>query len=127
MAKLLGVYKCELCGNIAEVFVEGVSPLNCCGQDMTYMEEKTADHSVEKHVPFVEKTADGYKVKVGESAAHPMTEEHYIQWIELIVDDLVLRKMLKPGDLPEAEFCVAQSEKVVAREYCNLHGHWKSW
>lgn len=126
MAKLLGVYKCEHCGNIVEVFIEGASPIVCCGEKMTYMEEKTADHSIEKHVPFIEKTQAGYKVKVGENTAHPMTEEHYIQWIELIVDDFVLRKTLKPGDLPEAEFCVAESKKIIAREYCNLHGHWKS-
>lgn len=126
MAKLMGIYKCEHCGNIVEVFVEGVAPIMCCGQKMTYMEEKTADHSVEKHVPFIEETENGYKVKVGENTPHPMMEKHYIQWIELIVDDLVLRKNLKPGDAPEAEFCVAKSENVMAREYCNIHGHWKS-
>ena len=127
MAKLLGIYKCQHCGNIVEVFVEGAAPLFCCGQKMTYMEEKTADHSVEKHVPFIEKTPIGYKVKVGETTEHPMIEKHYIQWIELIVDnDLILRKYLKPGDKPEAEFCVAESNNVTAREYCNVHGHWKS-
>lgn len=126
MAKLMGIYKCEHCGNIVEVFVEGMAPIVCCGEEMTYMEEKTADTSVEKHVPFIEKTADGYKVKVGQSAAHPMLEEHFIQWIELIVDDYVLRKTLKPGDAPEAEFQVKEGTKVSAREYCNVHGHWKS-
>lgn len=127
MAKVLEVYKCELCGNIVEVFSEGAGELTCCGQSMKYMEEKTADKSVEKHVPFVEETEDGYKVRVGENAAHPMTEEHYIQWIELIIDDtLILRKHLKPGDKPEAEFKAPKSDNVVAREYCNIHGHWKS-
>ncbi len=126
MAKLLGIYKCEHCGNIVEVFFEGAAPIVCCGDEMTYMEEKTADSTVEKHVPFIEKTSDGYKVRVGEAATHPMLEEHYIQWIELIVDDFVLRKTLKPGDLPEAEFKVAEAKNVVAREYCNVHGHWKN-
>ena len=32
---------------------------------------------------------------------------------------------LKPGDKPEAVF-KTDAEKVVAREYCNLHGHWKA-
>ncbi|MCT4583789.1 MAG: desulfoferrodoxin [Peptostreptococcaceae bacterium] len=126
MAKKLGIYKCELCGNITEVFVAGGGDLACCGQNMKYMEEKTADHSTEKHVPFVEKTEKGYKVRVGENAAHPMTEEHYIMWIELIVDDLILRKELKPNDKPEAEFEVKHSDNVIAREYCNIHGHWKN-
>lgn len=126
MAKKLGVYKCEVCGNIVEDIVAGGGTLVCCGQDMTYMEEKTADHTTEKHVPFVEETENGYKVRVGENASHPMTEEHSILWIELIVDDLVLRKYLKPGDAPEAEFCTPKSANVTAREYCNLHGHWKN-
>lgn len=126
MAKRLGVYKCEQCGNIVEVFVDGPGDLVCCDAPMVYMEEKTADHSVEKHVPFIEETKDGYKVRVGENAAHPMTEEHYIQWIELLVGDYVLRKELKPGGEPVAEFCCAHSDEVAAREYCNVHGHWKS-
>lgn len=126
MAKKLGVYKCEHCGNIVQVFVEGAAPLFCCGQEMTYMEEKTADHTTEKHVPFVEETKNGYKVKVGENTAHPMVEKHYIMWIELIINDLVLRKYLNPGDLPEAEFICKKADNVTAREYCNLHGHWKN-
>lgn len=126
MARKLGVYKCELCGNIVEKFVDSGQPLTCCNQEMTYLEEKTADHSVEKHVPFVEETENGYKVRVGENAAHPMTEEHYIQWIELIVGDRVYRQYLNPDDAPEAEFCVPKGDEVVAREYCNLHGHWKN-
>jgi len=36
-----------------------------------------------------------------------------------------LRKFLKPGDKPEAEFEI-QGENFKAREYCNLHGLWKS-
>jgi len=126
MAKKMGVYKCEHCGNIVEVLVEGAAPIVCCGEKMVFMEEKTADHSVEKHVPFVEETENGYKVKVGENTAHPMAEGHYIQWIELVAGDLILRKELKPGDAPEAEFTLEKVEGVYAREYCNLHGHWSS-
>ena len=126
LAKLLGIYKCEICGNIVEVFVEGVSPLMCCGQKMTYMEEQTADFATEKHVPYVEKIENGYRVKVGQNTAHPMTEEHYIQWIELIVGNQILRQTLKPGDKPEAEFLAPEAENVIAREYCNIHGHWKN-
>ncbi len=89
------------------------------------LEEKTADSSTEKHVPFIEETADGYLVKVGETTAHPMTEEHWIQFIELTVGDRVYRKYLNPGDAPEASFQVEKSDEVFVREYCNLHGLWK--
>jgi superoxide reductase len=89
------------------------------------LEEKTADSTQEKHVPFIKETADGYLVKVGETTDHPMTEEHYIQFIELVAGDSVYRKYLKPGDKPEAEFKVEKASDVYAREYCNLHGLWK--
>ncbi len=118
------IYKCELCGNIVEVVNVGGGELVCCGQPMTQMEEKTADSSTEKHVPVIEKTADGYKVTVG-STIHPMTDEHYIQWIELTADGKSYKEYLKPGDQPVAEFCVKAST-VSAREYCNVHGLWKS-
>ncbi len=125
MAKRLDIYKCELCGNIIELnFSGGGGPLNCCGQDMTFMEEKTADMSTEKHVPVVEKIDGGYKVTVG-STLHPMTDEHYIQWIELVAGDLVMTQFLKPGQEPVATFKTDATD-VYAREYCNLHGNWKS-
>ncbi len=118
------VYKCEHCGNIVEVLYAGGAPLVCCGENMKLMDEKTADSSTEKHVPVIEKTDKGYKVTVG-STLHPMTEEHSIQWIELIADGKVYRQNLKPGDQPVAEFCV-DAKQVSAREYCNLHGLWKA-
>lgn len=118
------VYKCEVCGNIVEVLFVGGGELVCCGKPMILQTENTVDAAKEKHVPVIEKTASGYKVKVG-SVAHPMEEKHYIQWIELLVDDVSYTQFLKPGQAPEAEFCV-KGNKVSAREYCNLHGHWKA-
>jgi len=124
MTKQLQVYKCEVCGNIVEVLHAGVGQLVCCDQSMKLMEENTVDAAREKHVPVVEKTADGFKVKVG-SVPHPMEEKHYIEWIELIADGKAYRQFLKPGGTPEAVFCV-QAHNITAREYCNLHGLWKS-
>ncbi|MFW5712138.1 MAG: desulfoferrodoxin [Spirochaetota bacterium] len=122
--KMNGIYKCEICGNIVEVLHTGEGDLVCCGQNMTLLDEKTADSSTEKHVPVIEKTSDGYKVTVG-STLHPMTEEHYIEWIELIADGKSYRKFLKPGDDPMAEFCI-DAAKVSAREHCNVHGLWRA-
>ena len=124
MAKKMGVYKCELCGNMTEALHEGDGTMVCCGQDMTLLRENTTDASKEKHVPVVEKTADGYKIKVG-SVAHPMDASHYIEWIELIAGSRVYRQYLKPGDAPEASFAIA-AEQVKARAYCNLHGLWSN-
>lgn len=124
MAKKLEVYKCEQCGNIVHVLEGGVGDLVCCGENMTRMDEQTADKTTEKHVPVIEKTGNGYKVTVG-STLHPMEEKHYIQWIELIADGKVYRENLNPGDEPVAVFCV-DADKVTAREYCNIHGLWRS-
>lgn len=121
----MGVYVCTLCGNIVEMLRVGGGELVCCGQPMNLLEEKSADSATEKHVPVIEKIASGYRVTVG-STLHPMTDEHRIEWIELIVDGAVMRKELAAGDAPIAEFCVCGSPKVVtAREHCNLHGLWK--
>lgn len=124
MAKKCGVYKCELCGNIVEVYHEGGGTLVCCNQNMNYMEEKTADSSTEKHVPVIEKIEGGYRVYVG-STEHPMKDDHYIQWIEVIAGEQVMREYLKPGQKPEA-FFKTDATQIIAREYCNLHGHWKN-
>lgn len=123
--KLLDVYKCKSCDNIVEVVNAGGGTLSCCGQDMAHLTENTVDAAKEKHVPVLEETADGYTIKVG-SVAHPMTAEHYIQWVELIMGAKVYREFLQPGQEPQASFKIDKKEKPVAREYCNLHGLWKA-
>ncbi|KAA8669437.1 desulfoferrodoxin [Clostridium sp. MT-14] len=123
MIEVKQVYKCEVCGNIVEVLYKGGGTLVCCGKPMKLIEENTVDAALEKHVPVIEEIDGGVKVKVG-SVEHPMTPEHYIQWIEVHTENKIYRKYLKPGEKPEATFKL--DEKVVmAREYCNLHGLWK--
>ncbi len=124
MASRGQVYKCNLCGNIVEVLYGADGELICCGKAMDLLEEKTADSSTEKHVPFIEEKENGYMVRVGENTAHPMQDDHYIEWIELVVDGAVYRKYLKPSDAAEAVFDVPKGNSVSAREYCNLHGLW---
>lgn len=123
MAEQLEVYKCEICGNIVEVLHGGAGELVCCGEPMTLLTEATADAATEKHVPVKETVEGGVKVTVG-SVPHPMEEEHYIEWIEIIVDGKAYRQFLQPGQAPEAVFNV-EAEGIVAREYCNVHGLWK--
>ena len=124
MAKRYEIYKCDLCGNIVLVMHGGKGELVCCGQPMNLMKEGSVDAALEKHVPVIEKLEEGYKVKVGD-VAHPMEEKHYIEWIELQADGKSYIHFLNPTDVPEAIFCI-NAEKVVAREYCNLHGLWKA-
>jgi superoxide reductase len=124
MEKHKAVYKCSICGNIVEVLHSGGGQLVCCGQPMDLLEEKTEDQGSEKHVPVIEKTESGFRVKVGE-VPHPMEQTHYIEWIELIADGISYIKFLNPGEKPEAEFCI-KAEKIEAREYCSVHGLWRS-
>jgi len=124
MAEKQEIYKCEVCGNIVEVLHGGKGELVCCGKAMKLFKENTVDAAKEKHVPVVEKTAYGFKVKIGE-VAHPMEEKHYIEWIEIIADGKAYRQFLSPGDTPEAEFRI-DADQITAREYCNLHGLWKA-
>ncbi|MCX8021638.1 MAG: desulfoferrodoxin [Syntrophorhabdaceae bacterium] len=124
MAERFEVYKCDICGNIVEVLNGGKGQMSCCNQPMTLLKENTVDASLEKHVPVIEKTLDGIKVKVG-SVPHPMEEKHYIQWIEVIADGKAYHRFLSPGEVPEAFFSIKE-ENVTAREYCNLHGLWKA-
>lgn len=125
MAKISEVYKCALCGNIVEVLHGGNGTLVCCGQAMKHYVENEVDAATEKHIPVIECTNDGIKVSVG-TVLHPMADDHYIEWIELIVDGKTQRQMLNPGDQPVAIFSGVKSDNVTARAYCNLHGLWKS-
>jgi superoxide reductase len=120
----LQVYRCALCGNIVEVVHAAGGTLVCCNQPMDVMKENTTDAAVEKHVPVVEQTHGGVRVVVG-SVAHPMGGDHYIEWIEVILNGKTYRQFLKPGDAPEAFFPI-QGANITARAYCNLHGLWKS-
>jgi superoxide reductase len=118
------IYRCEKCGNIVEILHAGTCVPSCCDQPMTAVTAGSVDASKEKHIPVIERTSTGYKVTVG-SVLHPMEEKHYIEWIELKAGSLVMRKYLKPGDAPVAEFTMS-APTVEAREYCNLHGLWKA-
>jgi superoxide reductase len=108
---------------MVEMLHEGAGELVCCNLPMKLQEENIVDAAKEKHVPVIENTAEGILVKVG-SVAHPMLDNHYIEWIQLLADGKAYRQFLAPGGKPEAVFKV-DAKDISAREYCNLHGLWK--
>ena len=123
---MLKIFKCNVCGNIVILTVEGGGKLVCCGQDMTLLEPNTSEGAGEKHLPDV--TVEGNKVlvKVG-SVAHPMLPAHYIQFVVLETSKGYKVAKLNPGEAPEAAFVLSEGEEAVAAyEYCNLHGLWKT-
>jgi len=141
MTQRLEIYRCNICKNIVEILLEGEGALVCCGEEMELLKPGTTDGAEEKHVPVIdyecapkdgagnsENTGDrGVKIRVGEFP-HPMTEEHYIQFIEAVSPDnkTVHREYLYPGEAPEISVnCrsnFAKRAKLRAREYCNIHG-----
>ena len=126
MTKLREIYKCEICGNVIEVVNEKAGELKCCEQAMKRLDAKTEDSGNEKHVPVIEEGDCCIKVKVG-SVEHPMLEEHYIKFIEVLTKDHVCRAELKPGQKPEADFCCVKKDDVLeVREYCTVHNLWKN-
>ena len=120
----LQVYRCGVCGNQVEVIGAGGGTLTCCNQPMELFAENTTDAAQEKHVPVVEKVDGGIRVKVG-SVAHPMQQEHWIEWIEVIAGGKTYRTFLSAGDAPEAVFPV-EGDDLAVRAFCNLHGLWKA-
>ena len=124
MTQLNQIYKCNVCGNMVSVVHTGVGELVCCGQPMQLLKAKTQEEGQEKHLPVVEKTPKGIKVKVG-AIPHPMEEKHYIEWIAVVADGKTYRQFLKPGTPAEATFEIETKEFEVF-EYCNIHGLWKA-
>lgn len=119
-------YRCKTCNNILGAINDsGVTPV-CCGQRMEILTANTTDAATEKHVPVITRDGDKVVVKVG-SVAHPMTEDHLIQWIILIQGSVTERVVLTPGAAPEAVFTAAGANAPVrAYGYCNLHGLWSA-
>lgn len=122
----LDLYKCEVCGNIVEVVINGGGELICCGQPMKKLEPKDSEIAMlEKHIPVFIKHDDNVEIRVGE-VLHPMINEHYIMFIEAISDggSFVQRKYLYPSQEPKM-FLKEISKDTIAREYCNIHGLWE--
>jgi len=107
-------YRCEKCGNLITIVLSGGGDLICCGQPMTLLVANSVDASKEKHLPVVLKNNGNLDVTIG-SVLHPMTPEHYIEWIALITEGKMEIIYLKPGDEPKAHFLysVSSEKKVV--------------
>ena len=123
--KRFDVYKCEECGAVVDAANECNCAPSCCGKEMKLLAPQTAEFKFEKHVPYPEAIDGGTRVSVGKEMAHPMTDAHYIVWIEIINGPYVNRKYLKPGEEPKAEFFVKLQKGMIVREYCNIHGLWE--
>lgn len=119
-------YRCDVCGKIIVILNDTGVPTICCGEPMTELKAGVTDAATEKHVPVYEVKDGKVCVAVG-SVAHPMLDNHFINWICIETTNGYQIKYLKPGAEPKAEFLLAEGESLVAvYESCNLHGLWKA-
>ncbi|MBR0136983.1 MAG: desulfoferrodoxin Dfx [Erysipelotrichaceae bacterium] len=119
-------YRCVKCGQIVAMVKKKRCPIMCCGEPMEEIIPGTTDAAAEKHVPVYEVKDNIVEVTVG-SVAHPMLEEHYIEWIALKTKFGNQRKCLNPGEEPKACFALLPGDEVEAvLAYCNLHSLWKA-
>lgn len=129
MTNKLEFYRCLVCGNVVQVLLDGEGGLSCCGEAMELLEPKTTEGDMgEYHVPvFMHDDAKGTFVQVGKEP-HPMTEEHHIEFIQLISEDKKCTRLhyLEPGEEPKMYLNKSmENQKKCAVEMCNLHGLWK--
>ncbi len=119
-------YVCKHCGKIIAVVKESGVPTMCCGEKMSEIIPGSVDAAAEKHVPVYKVEGNTVYVTVGE-VAHPMQEEHYIEWVSLQTSSGNQRKALKPGDEPKVCFALCEGDKIEAvYAFCNLHSLWKA-
>lgn len=118
-------YICAHCGNIVAVVKDCGVPVMCCGEKMKEIIAGSTDAAAEKHVPVYTVENGKVTVTVG-SVAHPMTAEHYIEWVSLQTKQGNQRKALRPGEEPKVCFAICDGDEVEAvYAYCNLHSLWK--
>ena len=118
-------YICRHCGNIIEKIEDKRVPVVCCGEKMEELIPNTVEASSEKHLPVVSVKDNTVTVSVG-SVNHPMTEEHLIQWIQLVTDKGSQRKFMGPNEAPIVTFELSDEKPLEVYAYCNLHGLWMS-
>ena len=118
-------YICRHCGNIVAMIRDQGVPIYCCGEEMQALVPGTTEGSGEKHIPVYEVEGNTVYVTVG-AAAHPMTREHYIQWVCLETERGIQYAHLEPNDLPGAKFSICPGDTVRAvYAFCNQHDLWQ--
>lgn len=119
-------YRCKKCGQMVAMIKKKGCDVMCCGEPMEEIIPGTSDGATEKHVPVYEVNGNRVTVQVG-ATLHPMTAEHYIEWIAIETKNGEQRKELAPTDEPKAEFALVDGDEVVAvYAYCNLHSLFKA-
>lgn len=119
-------YYCPICGNIVEKVIDSGNDVVCCGRDMMELEPGVTDGKTEWHIPVYEVKDGIVHVKIGENP-HPMEKDHYIEWVEIVTTDGIMRKYLGAGEEPKVCFALCKDERLCSvYAYCNKHKLWKA-
>lgn len=114
--------KCSVCGNI--IITKESENNICCEKEMAQIKPNTTEAATEKHIPVVNIENNIATIKVGE-IAHPMTEEHYIEWIYVITNLREIKYDLKPNEEAKVSLILEENESIKEiYAYCNLHSLW---
>lgn len=121
MEKKFIIKKCKHCGAVIKVLEECkcACGFECCGEKMEDLVPNSVDAATEKHVPTYEVKDGKIFVKVN----HVMEEEHYIEWISIVMGDKEVTTYLKPSEEATVSYKYVPDSTIYA--YCNKHGLWK--
>ena len=109
--KRIKFYVCPTCGNI--LTATGASELSCCGRKLTALAPRPAEAS---HCVTVEPVEDDFYITFD----HPMTKEHYWNFVACVNWDRVLLVRLYPEQGGEVRIPRIPGGKLYF--CCNQHG-----
>ena len=133
------MFVCQVCGHIEFENIPEKCPV-CTASKDKYVENAEAimeseKEGKEKHIPEILVTDDcglipdvcrDIHIKVG-STPHPMTEEHWINWIDIYVNKVHTgRSYLQPNMQPAVSIHLKKENTGTLNviEHCNKHGSW---
>ncbi len=114
--------KCALCKDT--IIAKENNLFSCCNKEMEEVKPNTAEAATEKHIPVINTKNNKVIITVGETL-HPMTEEHYIEWIYVVTNTREIKYNLKPNSTPEVALTLEANEIIKeVYAYCNIHSLW---
>ncbi len=117
------IRKCDKCGAMVEVIKDCTCDncgILCCGTQMREVRANSVDAAVEKHKPTYEVVGQYIVASVN----HVMEDDHYIDYLVLVGDNVNAKKYLQVGKEPKAIFPYIPGSTLYA--YCNKHGLWET-
>lgn len=111
--KRVKFYVCPSCGNT--ITATGGKEISCCGRTLSPLEVQTADSAHELTVEIVE---NDYYI----TFPHPMSKEHYLNFMAYVDLDRMLLIKLYPEQSGEVRFPAMRGGKLYY--HGNQHGLW---